>query len=145
LPAGKGTVLAVVGERSEALTIARDLSVDMDLDPDDVVVCAPRRRGKSAHTWLELTTVEDAIEHRRSWRWRMHPTVVVVDAPVGRPAPWAEEMLAALEPTSSWGVTEASRKLEDVAAWSDQVGGLDAIALNGTDDTVSPASILHLG
>ena len=92
-----------------------------------------------------MTNADDAAEHRRSWRWRMHPTVVVVDAPIGRPRPWAREMLAAVEPTTAWGVAAACRKLEDVSAWSNLVGGLDAIALNGTDDTVSPASVLHLG
>jgi len=147
LPTGKGSVLAVVGERAAALGIARDLSDGLDLDPQDVVICGPRRRGRGAksQTWLELACPEDAGEHRRSWRWRMHPTLVVVDAPVGRPSPWANEMLSALEPTAAWGVAEASRKLEDVAAWSEQVGGLDALAVTGTEDTVSPLTILHLG
>jgi hypothetical protein len=145
LPTGKGTVLAVVGDRNDAVSIARDLSLDMQLDPEDVVVCASRRRGRAAHSWLELTTAEDAEEHRRSWRWRMHPTIVVIEAAIGRPRPWARDMLAALEPTAAWGVADATRKLEDVAAWSDQIGGLDALALNRTDDTMSPASILQLG
>jgi hypothetical protein len=147
LPTGKGTVLAVVGERTTALTVARDLADAVDLDPEDVVVCGPRRRGRPdrTQTWLELSSPADAGEHRRSWRWRMYPTVVVIDAPVGRPSPWAHEMLAALEPTSAWGVAEASRKLEDVAAWSEHVGGLDALALTGTEDTVSPLTILQLG
>src|SRR5205814_7117634 len=76
LPSGKGSVLAVIGERNAALAIARDVAESIEIDPEDVVVCGPRRRGRSAHTWLELSSAADAAEHRRSWRWRMHPTVV---------------------------------------------------------------------
>jgi len=32
-----------------------------------------------------------------------------------------------------------------VLAWSDSLGGLDAIALDGLDDTTTPASILGTG
>src|SRR5207244_6640171 len=134
-PTGQGTVLAVIGDRNEALAVARDLSEDMDLDPEDVVVCRPRRSGRrTAQVWLELTRANDAEEHRRSWRWRAHPTVVVVDAPVGRDAEWARDMLAALEPTAAWGVADAGRKSEDIATWSETIGGFDALAVTNTDD-----------
>jgi hypothetical protein len=145
LPVGRGTVLAVVGEKAAALDIARELAVDLRLHPDDVVICSPRR-SRDASDALELTSVQDADEHRRSWRRRFQPTIVVIDAaPVGRNRGWARDMLSALEPTSAWGVTDATRKLEDVVAWSEDLGGLDAMAVTNLADTVTPASVLHLG
>jgi len=44
-----------------------------------------------------------------------------------------------------WGITEASRKVEDVAAWSEQMGGFDALSVSDLHATTSPASILQLG
>ena len=43
------------------------------------------------------------------------------------------------------GTVGADRKCEDVEAWAEGLGGLDAIALEHLDSTVSPASILRLG
>ena len=148
LPAGRGTVLAVVGERSAALEIARELAVDLRVHPDEVVMCTPTRRGRSTNDaeTFELNTPEDADEHRRSWRRRFEPTIVVIDAaPVARNRGWARDMLAVLEPTSAWGVADATRKLEDIEAWTEDLGGLDAMAITNLADTVSPASILQLG
>ena len=145
LPAGRGTVLAVVGERTTATALARALATEMRLDTEEIVLCSQRRRGRTS-SWLELSSIADADEHRRSWRWRPQPTVVVVDAPpVGRAYPWARDVLSVLEPTSAWGVVDATRKLEDVACWSDELGGLDAFAVTHLADTVSPATVLHLG
>ena len=53
-------------------------------------------------------------------------------------------MLAALEPTAAWGVADAGRKSEDIATWSETIGGFDALAVTNTDDTVTPASVLQL-
>jgi len=84
-------------------------------------------------------------DQRRAWRRRPGPTVAVIDAPIGRPTAWAAGALCALEPTTVWGIVEASRKVEDIAAWSDGLGGLDALCLSGLDDTVSPAAPLKTG
>jgi hypothetical protein len=39
----------------------------------------------------------------------------------------------------------ASSKPEDVQAWSDSLGGLDAVVVDGLDATATPASILGTG
>src|SRR5690606_37320717 len=72
--------------------------------------------------------------------------LVVLDTPV-RPAAdgWAAGMLEALEPTVVWGAVPATRKTEDVVAWLDAVGGVDALALTEVTDTVSPAALLATG
>ncbi len=72
--------------------------------------------------------------------------MVVVEAAVtngGRS--WATHLIAALRPTAVWGVVDSTSKTEDVAAWAEALGGLDALALENTDATVSPAAALGAG
>ena len=90
-----------------------------------------------------ILSAEVAIEERRSWRWRDHPSVVAIEQDV-RPerSAWTTEILQALEPTLCWGVAKASHKPEDLAAWSEALGGLDVLALVGLDSTTTPAAAL---
>jgi len=142
LPSSRGTVVAVVGPRGAAQQIARALCLHVGSDPAAVVTLGTRRRGAADPELISATEVTD---NRRAWRRRPVPTVTVVDAPLGRPLAWAAEVLAALEPTAVWGIVEASRKVEDIAAWSAGLGGLDALCLTDLDDTVSPAAPLRTG
>src|SRR5439155_230409 len=111
------------------------LALDVRTHPRDVVVIGPR------------SNVEAVETERLAWRRRLDPTVVVVDAPVSMADDhyWARDVIAALEPHIVWGVVDGGRKLEDLAAWSEIVGGVDALAVNGVQDTMTPASVLHLG
>src|SRR5438046_3137486 len=78
------------------------------------------------------SNVEAGETERLGWRRRLDPTVVVVDAPVSMADRyWARDVIAALEPHAVWGVVDGGRKLEDLAAWSEIVGGVDALAVNG--------------
>jgi hypothetical protein len=54
-------------------------------------------------------------------------------------------MLRALEPALCWGVAEASRKPEDLAAWSRSLGGIDVLALVDLEGTTTPAAALGAG
>ncbi len=82
---------------------------------------------------------------RRSWRRRERPSVVVIDTELAAEKPaWAYHVLAALEPEATWGVVDATRKTEDVAAWISGLGGVDALAVNDIDATASPAAVLQL-
>src|SRR5204863_6353336 len=134
LPHARGTVLVVVGPRADAVQVARNLALDVRTHPRDVVVIGPK------------SNVEAVETERLSWRRRLDPTVVVVDAPVSMAERhWARDIIAALEPHCVWGVVDGGRKLEDLAAWYDIVGGVDALAVTGVQDTLTPASVLHLG
>lgn len=94
---------------------------------------------------MVITGSDDALEKRRSWRRRDQPSVVVVDTELCAEKPaWAYHVLAALEPEATWGVVDATRKTEDLAAWVDGLGGVDALAVNEIDATVSPAAVLQL-
>ena len=90
-------------------------------------------------------TAEDAAELAPGWR-RSRPAVVVVDAAVtGSPRSWATHLIASLRPTAVWGVVESTAKTEDIHAWAEALGGIDALALENLEATVSPASALAVG
>jgi hypothetical protein len=153
LPEGRGAVVAVVGDRADALALARSLSQEIGIDEDQVIVAAPEEAGRGA-SWVgshkvplyrQLTGAELAGEQRRSWRRRARPTVVAVDCRPGRVDGWARHMLDALEPTMVWGAVDASRKPEDVSEWAEHLGGIDALAVSRLDETVSPAAVLRCG
>jgi flagellar biosynthesis GTPase FlhF len=146
LPSTRGTVMAIVGKHDEALAVARQLAVETRTDRREIVLCGPTHDGATANGLLHLATADEAEEHRRSWRRRLRPTLVVVDAPIsGSEQLWTNDVIGALEPHSVWGVADAGRKLEDVAVWVDEVGGIDALAVAGLDATTTPAAILQLG
>ena len=72
--------------------------------------------------------------------------MVVVDASmIGHDRLWATDLIVALRPTAVWSVVDATAKTEDIAAWIDSLGGVDALALEHIDDTVSPAAVLGVG
>ena len=145
MPKGTGSVVAVVGERQAALALARDLSAEAGLDPDAVTIATRKRLPARTPENLIINGSDDAMEKRRSWRRRERPSVVVIDTDLCADKPaWAYHVLAALEPEATWGVVEATRKTEDVAAWVVGLGGVDALAVNDLDATTSPAAVLQL-
>jgi hypothetical protein len=136
LPSSRGTVIAVVGPPGLAYQTARTIRGRVGTDAP-IATFSPRASDDGA--------VDEVGDQRRAWRRRPAPTVAVVDAPVGRPTDWAADALCALEPTAVWGIVDASRKVEDIAAWSTGLGGVDALCLSGLDETVSPAAALRTG
>ena len=144
-PALGGSVLAVVGDRLLALWLARQLAGELRLDPNEVMLAAGAHDGLVPEH-LHLADPATTSERRRGWTRRHGPTVVVVEArPGSLEVPWARHMLAALEPTAVWGVVEASRKTEDVVAWSEDLGKVDALLVEAIGSTTSPAAILGPG
>ncbi len=146
LPSTGGAVIAIVGKRAEALEVCAQFAEQLGINPEEVLVAAAAFRGGSIAQERRITTIELAQEQRRSWRRRPRPTIVAVEASLGRSRTgWATHVLDALEPTMVWGVVEASRKVEDIRDWAQRLGGLDALAVTGLDDTVSPATVLGAG
>lgn len=146
LPTGQGSVIAVVGRRADALEVCGQLAAQLGLNPEDVLVAAATFRGASIPEARRISSIELAHERRRSWRRRPRPTIVAVDTPLaGARSGWAAHLLETVEPTMVWGVVEASRKAEDIRDWAQRLGGLDALAVTGLDDTVSPATVLGAG
>jgi hypothetical protein len=125
--------------------VARDLATELAIDPESVVVVS-QANDRGLPPWLHVADASTAAQRRRSWWRRDRVTVVAVESCEGmEEAAWARGVVDALEPTLTWGVVDATRKPEDVAAWAERVGAVDAIALENVRATVSPASILHLG
>ena len=141
-PTAKGTVMAVVGAMAGGRSVAHEVAASLGLDDERVIVLTARPRSKTAA--LELSDAEEIREHRRSWRWRDEPVLVIVDCAGSPSAGWAHAMLGCVEPTVTWGLVEATRKIEDLRAWSADIGGLDALAVVDLDATLSPAAVLGL-
>jgi hypothetical protein len=145
LPEGPGAVIVVAGAREAAFALARQIAVDLGLGADALVVASIGYKGRAVPAERRITSADAAAEQRRSWRRRPRPTVVAVDAPVGRAGDWARGVIDALEPTMVWGAADAGRKPEDVFDWAERLGGFDALGLTGVDATVSPAAVLQCG
>ena len=146
VPAAPGDVVAMVGPRDAALALARSIAAELGLSDDDVSLAAEDDDGDGVALGCLLPTVPAVIDERCSARWRRRPTVVAVATGVrATGSSFGRRALEALEPSATWGAVPAMCKPEDVLAWSDSLGGLDAIALDGLDDTTTPASILGTG
>lgn len=139
--ARRGDVLVAVGEGADAKDAAGVLAHQVGQSVDDVVIAGPDERG--------FNTVHDVAEAEarvQLWRRCGVPFVVAVCAPPGPwGATWASEIVAALEPVTTWAAVSAARKPEDVRRWVRSVGGVDALAVAGSDATASPAAVLATG
>jgi hypothetical protein len=146
LPRRAGSLLVVVGAGAPARRLAAAVAGEMGVDPVEVPF-ASRDAGAYAVVTgkLLVRSAEEAAELAPGWR-RSKPAVVVVDAAVtGGERSWASHVIASLRPTAVWGVVDSTSKTEDVAAWIQALGGVDALALENLDATVSPAAALGLG
>jgi hypothetical protein len=116
------------------------------IDPGSVVVAseARHRRGVAGRRLVSTPDEAEALAARA--RRAPHMTIVALHSPVAaEPDRWAARMLQALEPGAVWGVAGATHKSEDVAAWADGLGGMDALAMEDMASTVSPARALATG
>lgn len=141
-------VVAVLADLEDALPVAQHLATGMGLGEEDVVVMGRRVRGVAPERCLpsrqELQeAAQDARDDRRS-------LVVVLPAPIGAAPPAraaVADTLEQLAPDEVWAVVDATRRLDDTAAWLTAVAGergVDALALTNTDVTSAPAAALAL-
>jgi hypothetical protein len=145
LPSTPGTVIALVGDRGGMERAVTWVHEQLGLAPNRLML-ASRSETRVFPAGRRMSSPQEAGELGRSWRRVGVPTLVVVDDPVGiRTTSWARHVLDALEPSAVWAVVDAQRKPEDVVAWAERIGGVDAIALDGTDQTASPAAIVGTG
>ena len=77
----KGSVVAVVGERFEAMEMAQSLAAQWGRPDEDIVLASQNYRGKGAANVLR--TVRSAEDAHRSWSHRARPTIVAIDAQPG--------------------------------------------------------------
>jgi len=139
VPRTRGVVIAIVGVGADSDAPAQRLGDELRVGRDRVLLQTPEAMSA-------LAQPGDADAFRRSCRRRSGPTIVSCSIGSGRAQlQWARRILGRIEPTITWAVVDASVKVEDVAHRVETLGGVDAIALTGVADTVSPAAILALG
>ncbi|MGO9875073.1 MAG: hypothetical protein ACLPVY_14860 [Acidimicrobiia bacterium] len=146
VPGAVGVVIATVGVGATPVLLARDLAAEAGLDPDDVMLATQEKLGGGIPTWLQMCDAATALERRLSWRRRTRPTIVACSLPTPtRGLRWARGILDNLEPTVTWAIVDAGWKREDIAHRIEELGGVDVLALDGLDETVSPATALDIG
>jgi hypothetical protein len=129
-----------------ALDVAREVALELGLSVSTAVFLATSSRAALGVT--ERQRVRDpamAGARRAGWRRRRTLTVVAIDATSLRQAPRRPAPPRRLEPTAVWGVVEATRKAQDIGAWTRALGGVHALALTGVEETADPAAVLELG
>ncbi|MBF5083107.1 hypothetical protein [Quadrisphaera sp. INWT6] len=141
-------VVVVLADLEDALPVADQLATGMGLDADDVVVMGRRLRGTGSQRCLpSRQELHDAVAGARAARRSL---VVVLPAPVGAAPPVraaVADTLDQLAPDEVWAVVDATRRLDDSAAWLTAVGGdrgVDALAVVNTEVTSAPAAALAL-
>lgn len=146
LPQSRGVTVAIIGVGARPVALARILAAEHGIDPDTVVIATEQELGNGVPAWSQITDGPTAQERRRSWRRRDHVSFVAVSVTTMTAATeWTNMMLDHLEPTQVWAVANAGWKAEDVSAWAQRLGGVDVLAIERLDETVSPASLLEVG
>jgi hypothetical protein len=146
LPQRGGAVIALLGDRSAAMALAGELATELLLNPERIHLATTARGIATIPPERRIASVSAASALRAEARDADEPVIVVIDSPVGRAAVgWAANLLRVLEPGAVWAVVDAARKPEDVRVWAERVGGIDALAVRGLDETESPAAVLRAG
>jgi hypothetical protein len=139
-----GQVIVVVGEVSSAMRVARVLAHELRVDPTAVHLAMPSSAtGPDLPNGPLLSEVSDIAMRRQRWQHSDGCTIVVVEAAI-LPADnrWLAAVVSALAPTFTWGVAQASTKVNDILAWSSLIGDVDALALVNVPATADPAGAL---
>jgi hypothetical protein len=142
---GHGATIAFVGEAAIVLGVARAVSVALHQDPDACVLLSPGPR-PVGFTGEQISVIDDLSHRREEWSGLDRLTVVAIDIGFARQdVAWGRHAVSMLRPAMRWGVVAATRKADDIRAWSRGIGGLHALAVTGITDTTSPASVLSSG
>ena len=141
-----GSVVAVVGERNDAMRTATQMAHRSGMDPHQIVLAgdidAIAGHGRRLQT-------AGAVARYRARVSSEVPALVVIGVDESRDR-WDEPaaLLAALDPDHAWAVLDARRKSVDLRRWLRGVGArrpFDAVAAVGTVDAQAPGTVLNLG
>ncbi len=145
LPAGPGSLVAVVGELGQALAVAGSLAEQMALEDTELALAAPEPPAFAVPDHLLAT--DPGRARALAPGWRRDAACAVAVACGGAPASpqWTRRMLRALKPTATWAIVSATAKPEDIARRVAALGGVDAIVLVDLDQTVTPVAACRVG
>ena len=140
-----GATIAVVGELGLVVDVARALCVALRQDPSTCVLLTTASRPEGFRGEL-VNVIDELPDRREQWARRATATVVAVDIGFARhDVAWGRVAVSSLRPTMRWGAVAATRKAEDVSAWTRGIGGLHALAVTGMSETTTPAAIFDAG
>ena len=143
-PRRNGSLVVVVGPGRRALDEATRIAAEVGTDPASVAFACERRAVWPTTEELLIHSAEDAMEMAPGHR-RGRVGVVAVNVPVGASSTaWARHVIHALRPTLGVGVVDAMYKNEDIDSWVRALDGVDALVVDNTDVTTSPARVLDL-
>lgn len=146
LPQFAGAILVAIGEREDALELGRVMATEAGLDPENVVLASSSYKGRAIPSERRINETSLARELGNRWRHQGETRVIAVETSMSAAdTMWAFHVLGALQPSAIWAAVNAGHKNEDVIAWADRLGGIDALALTNVEDTVSPAALLQTG
>ncbi len=146
VPCRTGGLLVVVGAGTPARRLATALAAEIGVDPATVPYASRHADACAEAAGTLLLRSADEAADLAAGRRGSEAAVVVLDAPLtSTERTWAGDLIAALRPTAVWGVVDSTSKTEDIEVWADAVGGIDALALENLDATVSPAAALGAG
>ncbi len=144
-PSLPGSLLAIVGDLQRAKKLAAEIATEIGSDPVAIPVVSSRSVAKIDPSLTARSALE-VSERAPGWRRNGSATVVVVVSPlVGGNRSWAKLVLAAMKPTAVWGMAEALYKTEEITAWAEAIGGVDALILTEVRHSVSPATATATG
>jgi hypothetical protein len=144
-PGRPGDVLVIVGEIAPAMAVAAAVAEQVRVDPAHVLLAAPTAAAGTVAASRRIRTTAEADRRTRKLHLADTPQVLVLAAPLERLDPqWTQSMLDALRPTAVWAAVDATRKAADLAAYLDQVGPVDAVAVHSVAASFDPATVLGL-
>ncbi|HJQ03140.1 MAG TPA: hypothetical protein VJ851_16205 [Jatrophihabitans sp.] len=146
-PRQAGAVLAIVGEATPALQVARTVAAMLRIAEDTIGVAGLPPAVITGLGLCQLSGVREAQRLRQQLRLADTPSIVVIatDGAVNDPDdPWAGQLLTALAPTATWVAIDARWKTEDSRAYLDRIPTVDALAVYAAELSGSPASVWDL-
>jgi hypothetical protein len=146
-PRQAGAVLAIVGEATPALQVARTVATMLRIAEDTIGVAGLPPAVITGLGLCQLSGVREAQRLRQQLRLADTPSIVVIatDGAVSDPDdPWAGQLLTALAPTATWAAIDARWKTEDSRAYLDRIPTVDALAVYAAELSGSPASVWDL-
>ena len=139
-PLPAGGIIAVVGNRIDALQVAGRLASSLGIATDDVIVAAP-----SAD--IVVPSEADAMRLAATTRYRCNPTAVIaVELVAGRLGfEWARAVLDGLQAEQVHLATDTARLMSQHHLTVAALGGVDVIDLLNTSSSDAPEAALELG
>ncbi|MFN8051674.1 MAG: hypothetical protein U0Q22_09575 [Acidimicrobiales bacterium] len=139
-PIPSSGIIAVVGNRIDALQVAGRLAVTLGIAPDDVIVAAPGAD-------IVVPSVDDTMRLAATTRYRCNPVAIIaVELVAGRVGhDWARAVLDGLRAEQVRLAADTTRLLTQLHLSVAALGGVDVVDLLNAASHPEAASVIELG